>query len=237
MHPHHQQAPVFHAPCSSRTRIHSETWNGLRVNHHHGPLLQDYLKAIQRVMDAATSTYPTSVAILFTLKFPSALSKPEWENCLMTRFMASLSSQIDHDLRQRSHTRSCDLRYVWCREWSDEFNDHYHVAIFLNRQAYFKLGMWWDSNQLNGQTFPHELVPQNMAQRIQQAWSRALGLGLPQVAGLVHFHDNAVYHLMKQEETDLPRDYADLFERLSYWAKVETKRYGTGQRCFGSSQR
>lgn len=236
MNKHLQQTLLHHPHCCSHVLIYEDTWNGLKVNIKHGPLVCAYLETIERVMKSATSTYASCMVILITLKFPTEFKNPAWEECLMTRFMGSLSSQIENALDSRSRNLSCSLRYVWCRERSTGLDDHYHVAIFFNRQAYFTLGMWWDASQLNAEAFPDHLVPGNTAQRIQMAWARALGLWVTDVGGLVHFHDRGVYHLYRQQ-ADFTTVYHNLFYHLSYFAKVETKQYGTGKRCFGSSQR
>ena len=75
----------------------------------------------------------------------------------------------------------------------------------------------------------------NMAERIRNAWASALGMRVENTIGLVHFPENATYHL-NVNSTDFDMSYQALFNRLSYFAKVDTKHYGDGTNNFGSSR-
>ena len=75
-----------------------------------------------------------------------------------------------------------------------------------------------------------------MAERIQRAWGRTLGLTGSQGIGLVHFPDSPV-QLISKGSSMYTAQYHEVFRRMSYLAKVDTKLYDDGFRNFGCSQR
>ena len=62
----------------------------------------------------------------------------------MSRFIESLTAKVRHNracAKERDPSSpDTDLRYVWAREASQDGRVHYHVAILLNRDAFFTLG-------------------------------------------------------------------------------------------------
>jgi hypothetical protein len=75
----------------------------------------------------------------------------------------------------------------------------------------------------------------NLSARIKQAWAIALHRPLLDSARLVQFPKNAEYHLISNL-ISYEHDVKGFFYRLSYFAKVDTKRFGIGQRSFGTSR-
>ena len=210
-----------------------ETWHALPVIHRHVPLIDEYLEKIHAVLTHAIGEYPRTLVVRIDLRFPEVGYQAEDD--VMKRFIGSLRSQIEFArLRSNRHgvkTYPCWVRYVWVREQDGSPNPHYHVALMLNRNAYFCLGRLKRVEEyamLAAGNF-------NLADRIRKAWASALRLPFEAAAGLVHFPENPVYDLCKGSE-DFPTQWERVFERLSYMAKARTKQYGQGYRCFGSSE-
>jgi hypothetical protein len=134
---------------------------------------------------------------------------------------------------QRVHP--CKLRHIWAREQDSAIHSHYHVALLLNRDAYFSLGDLRNRASESGRgNQPESDVSRNMAGRIRKAWASALGLRPEQAAGLVHFSDNPV-HRIDANSPDFGRQFASAFYRVSYLTKADTKHYGDGHNSFGCS--
>ncbi|TXE51173.1 inovirus Gp2 family protein, partial [Serratia marcescens] len=103
---------------------------------------------------------------------------------------------------------------------------HYHVVLFLNREAYPYPGNY---RSVNGE-YSH-----NLALMIMEAWVRTLGLNHQQYYSLVEFPANCYYHLSKNS-VDFNTQYASVTGRINYLAKEYSKDYSDGQRSFGCSQ-
>ena len=73
-----------------------------------------------------------------------------------------------------------------------------------------------------------------MAERIHRAWCSALGISERQGAGLVQIPANPV-QLVAMGSPMFTVQYEEVFKRMSYMAKVETKLYDDGHRNFGYS--
>lgn len=122
-----------------------ELWNGLPVLTKRGPLLEPYLESIRDVMVRALQEHPRTLGIRFDLHFPVGWSGQEGE--VISRFIESLKAHIAADLNRRLQERKdgrvhpCRLRYVWVKERGLSAVSHYHVFIFLNRDAYFTEGV------------------------------------------------------------------------------------------------
>lgn len=215
-------------------------WNNLPVQKECGPLVAGYLERILDTLDAALNEYPRICAIRFDLRFPLGYWNPD--TSVISRFMESLNAKLRADAlrKERSGVRThpCRLRYVWVKERNSSINWHYHVCIFLNRDAYFTLGKFQSDckSDIAGTSVNDEhIAASNMASRIRDAWVSALGVSLSNVVGLVHFPENPVYRINSNATTAIMnRD--KLFYRLSYFAKVETKHYGDHSNSFGCSR-
>ncbi|WP_140368117.1 YagK/YfjJ domain-containing protein, partial [Vibrio parahaemolyticus] len=101
-------------------------------------------------------------------------------------------------------------------------NDHYHMVLFFNKDRYWNCGVY--SNE------------RSLKKLIIDAWSSALGEHVENVGRLVNIPEKGEYYL-EQNKYDFERKYRSLLFRLSYFAKKNTKHYGEGSRCFGTSQR
>lgn len=201
---------------------HNDEFNGLPVLKHEDGLLVDYLQRIYATLDLALEDHPRTMAVRVDLRLP-LLMVMEQSN-LMKNFIASLDAQIQADLRRKERTgkakRKCRLRYVWVKEKDKALHHHYHLVLLFNKDVYNSLGSF--SNQ------------KNLSHKIKTAWTRALDTDLDDGGRLVHFPDKCVYHI-DMNSVRFTSVLDDLFRRLSYFAKVRTKQFGTGSRNFGCS--
>lgn len=201
------------------------TYKELAVMLDKGPFVLEYLQSLHEVIQRALANHRRVCGIRFDLRYPlsAGMEAGGSNNEAISRFIESLKAKIRHDRSraqvQRPYAHDTDVRYVWAREIGQDGRVHYHVAVLLNRDAYFTLGQFTSSEQ-------------NMAKRIQEAWASALRLSTDQAAGLVHFPDNAVYRF----ELETPQQLQAFFYRASYLCKVNTKHFGNGQHGFGASR-
>jgi hypothetical protein len=199
-------------------------YRGLPVQLQRGPLIENYLEQTYKVILSAISQHPRTFAFRVDLHFPddNNIYAPS-SNKLLERFIASFKAKIKHNRSvskpNNGHIHETAVRYIWCREIKDQASPHYHLAFLLNKDAFFVLGQY-------------KIGRQNIFNRLIESWSSALGLPVESTKGLVHIPDNATYLLTRND----PFSIADLFFRLSYLSKVESKQYGDRLHCFGSSR-
>jgi hypothetical protein len=214
------------------------TWNGLPVLDKHVPLIHSYLSSIHEVMQRAVQEHPRTFGVRFDLHFPSGWNALDGD--AISRFIDSLKAQIAADLHRRRQERKdgrvhpCRLRYVWVKEQDASAAPHYHVFIFLNRDAYFSLGNF-QVQQTVWEDMPPAQGKANMAERIQKGWASALGLPLLMARGLVHFPVKCCYSI-DANSPDFEEMFKDAFRRASYFAKAHSKCYGDGSNKFGCSR-
>lgn len=213
-------------------------WNNLPIQTQCGPLIDNYLSRILRVLNDVVMEYKRVSVMRFDLRFPS--DSGYQDTAVISRFIEALKSRLRADaLRKKRDGRRvypCDLRYVWVKEQNGSTHSHYHVCIFLNRDAYFTLGRFRGDNEVQGYLSEDNLEGQvNMADRIKSAWQSALGISPDSGSGLVHFPNNAVYHI-SFHSAEASQQYTDVFYRLSYFAKAATKHYGNHSNHFGCSR-
>ena len=191
-----------------------------------GPLSPYYLDRILTVINRALADHPRTLAIRFDLHLPYGYG--DVGSDLMTKFVESLKAQIKADLcrkaAQGKRVHYCNMRYVWVRERFDSDSPHFHVVILLNHDSYHTLGVYVDDQA------------RNMFSRIRKAWASALRRLPEEIPGLVHFPANPTYSL-NANAPDFWAVKTDLFRRLSYFAKLDTKEYGIHSRSFGCSIR
>ena len=206
-------------------------WQGNNLLPRATPYIGEYLANIASVINDAVNEHPRSIAIRCDLRFPFDYNV-DGTSTPISRFMASLKAQMESadQAKRRANMRvhPCTLRYVWVREWSDARLWHYHVVLFLNKDRFFTLGQF--KSEPNGVA---EDI--NLSDRIQKAWASALSIYPSNVIGLVHFPQNPTY-VLNRGSSDFENQYASLYERLSYFAKEETKHYGDGKNNFGCSR-
>lgn len=199
-------------------------YKGFPVITSHGPLIENYLDRIYETIHCALREHPRVVGFRVDLRLP--LNYEDLDTRIISRFIESLKAQIKADqmksARMGSRKHFSRVRYVWVREQNSSQSWHYHVLILFNQDAYKWLGRY-DKDE------------GNMSARIKRAWASALGWPLEQCKALVHFPDNPVYRINTNAAPyiiGLP----DLFYRVSYFAKVNTKHYGDFSKQFGSSR-
>lgn len=224
LHPHNHNLTVYSK---------ESWWNNHPVLQKPLGLVEQYLRRIQQTLDHACTEYTRLSVMRFDLHFPQNLHCRDDQ--AISRFVDALKAKIraDQQRKQAQGKRAypCNLYYVWAKERVSSEACHYHMAIMLNRDAYFTLGDYATAVHPDAPT----RLPENMAERILSAWASALGLSMEQVVGRVHFPDNPVYSL-NRKDIAFTQQYNAVFQRLSYFAKVESKQYGDRSRHFGCSR-
>jgi hypothetical protein len=148
------------------------------------------------------------------------MAQPDWRP-LFSRFIASLKAKIKarqaQAMRDGKRFHPTKLNFVWTREFGQSGRPHYHCALFFNKQTFRGLG---EFNPYSGSLYG----------MISSAWASALGLDEHLADGLVSIPRNAIYRIRRGER------YDDLFRRLSYFAKLASKLFGSGSHNFGASR-
>ena len=213
-------------PDNTNLRLTYESfYNGLRVYNYKGPLAINYLESIEQVLAKAMDDYARVLVVRFDLRFPITAEYASESNSI-TRFFEALKYQFATDRKRRliSYNRAhpCTLRYIWCLEQEGSEKPHYHVALVLNESYFGRLGKYSGSET-------------SLACFIKKAWASALKLNVFELAGGVHFVNNASYHLLRNEGR-ASVSYHDAFYRLSYFAKLKSKHYGDSKKSFNCSR-
>lgn len=231
LHPHNHNLTVY---------SNESWWNNHPVLQKPLGLVEQYLRSIQQTLNRACTEYTRLAVMRFDLRFPQTLDHRD--DKAISRFVDALKAKIRADQHRKQaqgkRVYPCNLRYVWVKEKVSSEACHYHMAIMLNRDAYFTLGNYTAAACCNDPDMPvdhWQEPPENMAERIVSAWASALGLSMEQVVGRVHFPDNPVYSLNRKDMA-FTDQYNAVFQRLSYFAKVESKHYGDRSRHFGCSR-
>lgn len=203
-------------------QLHNQaTYQGLNVQTQRGSLIAKHLAKTLQTLKQSQSAYLESFCIRVDLHVPEDHELAD--NEVMERFIASLRSKITHSThvrtRQGIRVHPTKLRFVWCRELSITGRPHYHVFLMLNKQSYCHLGLF-------------DLGHYNLYTRIHRAWASALGVPLEDVIGLVHFPENPTMILRQDDQDSLN----EVFHRVSYFTKEDTKEVGQGFHTFGVSR-
>ncbi|ENC6372253.1 inovirus Gp2 family protein [Aeromonas veronii] len=195
----------------------------------------DNLEKILSVSECALKHYPRVFAFRVDFHFEQhtgvgmyLVLNHESGSRILKTFFSKLKWLIQCDESERRYegkrVHSTEIRYVWAREQTaDAPSPHYHMMIFLNRDAYYKLGSYASERM-------------NLANKIRVAWHSAvydenINLQDCKKMGLVHFPENAEYLIERNDTESLKK----MLVRAAYLAKNETKRRGEGYRCFGGS--
>ncbi|WP_394560458.1 inovirus Gp2 family protein [Aquipseudomonas alcaligenes] len=198
---------------------------GMPIQVDKGPFIRQYLERLRSTMERAVQQYPRVFAFRVDLRFPAGVALPEshYTNQVVERFVESLRAKIRHNREVARTENKCahdsTVRCVWARELGQHGRPHYHMAFFLNFDAFNALGRF-------------EAGRDNMFNRLEQAWASALGLPVEAVSGLVEIPTNSTYCLRRNDQ----QSQADFFYRASYLCKAATKVYGDGQHGFGASR-
>jgi hypothetical protein len=195
-------------------------------------MVTQYLGQIQSVLKNALVSHPRTLVIRFDLHLPSrpdCVDDPfDYDSTVITRFIESFKAQLKADLakknREGKRVHPCSVRYLWAKEKDTAPQSHYHVALLLNKDAYYALGNYNKHGD-------------NLANKIYKAWGGALWLDSNEVRGLVHFPSDTPFYHLDTGSLNFGEQYESVFRRLSYLAKAKTKQYGSGGKNFGCSQR
>ncbi|MCW8331950.1 inovirus Gp2 family protein [Photobacterium sp. SDRW27] len=209
--------------CCNISKIILEHYEGMKVQTGCGPLKLSYLQAIKKTLDLSLSSHPKTCAMRFDLRYPADSNNQIVDSKHISRFIDSFKAILAADLNRKGKSGRCIPRFVWVKEQKSSERPHYHVVLLVNGNIYNQLG-WFTKNH------------GNMAARIQQAWASALSIPMCDVDGTVHYPNNPIY-IVNKYKSDFQDCYEELFYRLSYFAKENTKHYGTGKKNFGSSRK
>jgi len=200
-----------------------EQHKGFSVQQQRGPLVEEYLSRALCVTQLALLKYPRTFAFRVDLHFPADWSFGTNDNKPVERFIASFRAKIFHNRQLRAkesgHAHDTTVSYIWCRELGEHGVPHYHLAILLNRDAFFRLGKF-------------KIGRKNLYNLLVEAWASALGLLVQEAVGLVHIPENHAYALTR-DDMDA---FNDFIYRVSYLCKAETKHFGDGVHSFGNSR-
>jgi hypothetical protein len=200
-----------------------DTFQGMKVQTKCGPLKSSYLSSIKKTLDLALSEHPKTCAMRFDLRYPDSFEKHQAESKHISKFIDSLKAILDADLKRKKKIDRCTLRTIWVKEQRESVKPHYHAVLLVNGNVYNQLGLFTKDQG-------------NMAARIKKAWASALGVELWEIDGAVHFSDNPTY-MVDKNKPDYKERYEELFYRLSYFAKLDTKVYGDSSKNFGCSRK
>ena len=213
-----------HPKNNNLTLFFGESFEGFDVQHRYAPLVEEYLSRTLYVARLALLQHRKTFAFRVDLRFPvDHLIDDAQTNKPLERFFKSLRAKIEHNrlLREKKsgHAHGTTVSHIWCREIGKHGVPHYHLAILLNRDAFFKLGKF-------------KIGRKNLFNLLVEAWSSALKLPVEDMDGLVHIPKKHGYKLTSDD-----RDaFNDFFHRVSYLCKAETKHFGDGAHSFGTSR-
>lgn len=222
-----------HPDNTHLTYHHSGPWNGYDVQLQRGPLFIPYLERIHQTMEQAIHRQASTMAVRIDLYLPDNgyVRSGDWFGL----FIRSLKEQVDVDLSRRERegrwVPDWKLDYTAVEEKVGDQQVHYHACLFLNGEIYrglgeFPVGRGFDPDVLGD---PRAERADSLAKKIVMAWARALGMTMREAAGLVHFPTGGVYRL-RRSSPGFEATEAGLFNRLSYLAKAQSKRFGRGGR-------
>lgn len=195
-------------------------------------LCTEYLESIEALLHRALAEHPRTLVARFDLHLPYIVDCPDYpsetDTNVITRFFSSLESKLkwdfDKKIKAGRSAHPCIIRYIWAREINESLGHHYHVALLLNKDRYFGLG-------------DYSTVGQNLAGKIFEAWASALKRTSFEVKNLVHFPVDSPCYRLNRNSQDYTFLCNEVFRRLSYLAKLETKQYGDKTKNFSCSNR
>ncbi|MFT6901168.1 MAG: hypothetical protein ACJAXS_001356 [Colwellia sp.] len=210
---------------NSLTVYSEEVFQGYIVNQKY-TLAEEYLLRLGKVMDRALDDWSRVMLFHATLKFPDCyrdIDTPDNQEGCISRFIESFKAKLKADYAKKVKSNKTayqpKVHYAWARERDSSLNDHFHVFIFLNGDAYRGLGLLYSDRP-------------NTSSRITGSWRSAIKLERFDVRGLVHFTNSMTISRNS-------RDYLDQCDKaffwLSYLAKIETKQFGDKVKSFSCS--
>ncbi|MDX4945477.1 inovirus Gp2 family protein [Providencia manganoxydans] len=190
---------------------------------------QSYLSKIKLTIHKALTSHRRITAIRVDLRFPTYKDDEfpyQDDSGVITRFIESLKAQLKVDVPRRSlqwnRKLTCQLHYVWVREFGEINNKkHYHVILLLNKDLYHSVGHY---QQENGTVYS----------MVQKAWYSAMKLPYRKSKPLAHFPDKCVaYFTDKDIDTLSANEW--VIRQSNYLAKNHTKVIDD-ERSFGCSR-
>jgi len=198
----------------------------------YGSHVKSYKERIIEVIDKAVKEHGRTLAIRVDLHDPVMLDNGDTISCIantdsgsISRFTNSLKAKLAADEQRKrkegKRVHPNTLRYAWVREFTQNGKRHFHVFLFLNKDAYYHLG---DFN----------LDEDTLRTMITSAWCSALNLIPEEGEHLVQYAPNGKYTLNRDDIFN--RIYPDdLLHRIDYLTKVKSKVFDDGYRSFGCS--
>lgn len=209
------------------------SWRGLSLQGNYAPFFFNYLESMLEVLRNAVTVIKRLLVIRFDLHLPN---NDYDSQSLVSKFTASLKSQLEANykkrLKENLKAHYSPLAYIWTREEGINNKSHYHFVVLLNLDAYATLGTIPRLDTINPQQFNRD----NMACRIIKAWASALNINAVDAYTLVHFPKNCTYKVGVFHDVLDKSSFEEMFYRLSYLAKAQTKVFGNHRRNFGTSQ-
>jgi len=198
-------------------------YSGMPIVWQQGPFIHNYLQRINEAIQGALREHTSIMAVRVDLRLPfqfDCRAQSDWRP-LFSRFIASLKAKIKarqaQAIRDGKRFHPTKVHFIWTREFGQNGKPHYHCALFFNKQTFRGLG---EFNPYSGSLYG----------MISSAWASALGMEEHLVDGLVSIPRSPIYRISRGER------YDDLFYRLSYFAKLASKRFGLASHNFGSSR-
>ncbi|BBK16130.1 inovirus Gp2 family protein [Salmonella enterica] len=198
----------------------------------YGSHVKSYKERIIEVINKAVKEHGRTLAIRVDLHDPVILDNGDNISCIantdsgaISRFTNSLKAKLAADEQRKrkegKRVHRNTLRYAWVREFTQNGKRHFHVFLFLNKDAYYHLG---DFN----------LDEDTLRTMITSAWCSALNLTPEEGQHLVQYPANGKYTLNRD---DILNDIypGDLLNRIDYLTKVKSKIFDDGNRSFGCS--
>ncbi|SEM06426.1 YagK/YfjJ domain-containing protein [Halomonas daqiaonensis] len=209
-------------------------YHDMRVQTSWGPLIENYLYTLLRVMNRARHANSRTYAIRIDLRFPEAMpvSSLLASNAAMNKFFKGLD--WEHGLIKLKYPH--DMRYVWVREQKNSDKPHYHVLLLFNGNALQSLG---PLSAYVGKGATEAFAADTLYHRIVRAWEGVIGWPAEHMVGLVNVSRDKVTE--KVITFDFKKDDQATFEQLffaaSYLCKAHTKPIAQGVHCCDGSRR
>jgi hypothetical protein len=198
-------------------------YNGMPLVWQQGPFIHNYLQRIDETIQGALQEHANLMAVRVDLRLPLQFDwrrQPDWRP-VFSRFTASLKAKVGAKqakaIRDGKRFHPTKVHFIWTREFGQNGHPHYHCVLFFNKQTFRGLG---EFNPYSGSLYG----------MISSAWASALGMDEHLADGLVSIPRNPIYRITRGER------YDDLFRRLSYFAKLASKLFGSGSHNFGTSR-
>ncbi|WP_373190451.1 inovirus-type Gp2 protein [Halomonas sp.] len=209
-------------------------YHGMQVQTSRGPLIENYLYTLLRVMNQARRANSRTYAIRIDLRFPEAMlvSSLLVSNAAISQFFTNLCWELNLINLKYPH----DMRYVWAREQKNSDKPHYHVLLLFNGNALQSLG---PLSPYADKSATEAYAADTLYHRIVRAWEGVVGWPAEQMGGLVNVSRDKLtkelltFHFHHDDQTT----FEELFYAASYLCKAHTKPIAQGVHCCEGSRR